>query len=175
MDDSKIGEKMLDLRSTVKKWVRDNINEVRLKNPVSIHINELIDETIKPTKIIEKSIEAFEIVVSSLNEDELVKIKPILTCPLNPVEEFSVEMKDWENCLKDISDEPPSIYLQDRNSEKLLEAVEEYRIPISSPIIKTINYRPYSFYRIFRNMDAIKNDWEYERCIYTEVYVDPFI
>ena len=146
-------------------WINKNIQKVSIKNPISIHINNECDAA----NLLERSLKLFEFI---LNCDLDLKVnKPILVIPLKPVQIFSKEIIQFNQCTELLSDEPPSIYIVNRSDSKICERCEEYKLPVNVPIItQKTDIFLYAFYREFRNFLGITNDWEYERCLYLEAY-----
>ncbi len=166
---------MSTIETKIVEWLESNITQVTQMKPRSIHIDELLGEKWDSKTVIANALSIYKILIDNIEGNMLIETMPLLTLPLEPISKFVKTAVSWENCNSAVSDEPPSIYLIDRNNVKFWDDCEEYRIPIKKPNIDTRKGELFSYYRIYRNNEAIENNWEYERCIYTELYVKPFI
>jgi hypothetical protein len=96
--------------------------------------------------------------------------KLIICCfPLSASPSLSTEVADWSEVLDNSADEPPSLYILPLSAQGEPEAVEEYRCPVSIPWDCPAEYKLVAYYRCFRNLLGIANQWEYERACYLEL------
>ncbi|NLD93285.1 MAG: hypothetical protein GX639_11530 [Fibrobacter sp.] len=165
---------MEKLKIIINKFLMDNVGNVGMNNPISVHFDELLKGIYDSKNIVNQVLEAYTILINTMKVDVLKSIMPIVVIPLNPIERIDFSIVGWHNCEANLSDEPPLLYLQSRESLKLLEIVEEYKVPLLIPNVDTMNREIISYFRIFRNKEAYENNWEYERCIYIECYVKPY-
>jgi hypothetical protein len=157
--------------NATKCWVQLMIDKVAPLSPQSIHLDELLKDVLPTTSEISINIalECFKTAVKEL-EDNALKIKTILVWPIGHSEKLIMEVPQLE-----CGEEPPSLYLADREDDRYYELSEEYRIPISPLYLTQFNKNAQCFYRCFRTAEAIKGNWEYERCIYIEHYPEVYL
>lgn len=159
------------LKQQTKKWITDNLNHVSARNPVSIHIDELMGREIKKSKIVSISLQAFATLVEQLRELE-TPVQPSIVIPLVTLSkklERAVP-PDRKSIETQLDIEPPSLYLFDWSPSRYFEVCEEYRCPLTFSLIDDHSQGIYVCYKEVRYAAAIENDWEFARGIYVEYY-----
>lgn len=69
------------------------------------------------------------------------------------------------NIWEELEDSPPNIYLIPKKYFLLAEEIEEYKKPLDLPVFKKFQTDCVVYYRCFRDMRDIQNNWEYARAI----------
>jgi len=154
-------------------WLVESLASIDDCGYVTSHISNVIDFKYSKDEIKKISIDILlDLVNSEVYKNNSTRLMALLVVPLI----CSQSIMLWNENLSIVDqmcDEDPSIYLLDRNNIKLLESIEEYKVPINLSGLEDISFNVY--YRCFRNDEAIKNSWEFNRSIYIEHYSDSFL
>lgn len=135
------------------------------KLPQSRHVDELVDVAVaRPSDVIELFIRMVERL-----EDE-PKLMGVLVWPLMASTELVTQIPTVDALNVSSDREPPSLYVLDRESRILYQAVEEYRKPLAPGDFGITRKDVRTYYRCFRVGEAISNNWEYLSAVYFEHY-----
>lgn len=159
------------LNKQIKKWISKNLKLVSVHNPVSIHIDALLNRDVKKSEMIDISIQAFTILVKQIQELQM-PVKPLMTIPLIAISK-RIERSVPDNLItieNQLDIEPSSLYLLDWAPAEYFETCEEFRSPLSFKLIDNLLEGIYVYYREFRYEVGIENDWEFSRGIYVGYY-----
>lgn len=159
------------LNQKIERWIENNLHLLASHNHLSIHIDTLLGEGINQSEIISTSLEVFTLLVGQ-TEKQKISARPGLVIPLlsDSYQLEAVVPQNLEEIENQLNDEPPSLYLLDCKVLKYLAIYEEYKCPLSLELFKDIREGTYIYYREFRDATAIKNEWEFSRCVYVEYY-----
>lgn len=158
-------------------WISNNLDQVEPLNPMHFHLEDVEWQRMSFEEIFYTcSSILVEVVESSILD--LVKLSTLITIPLKCSDKLMTSIPEADLIGEEIDDEPPAIYLYDRESRRRYERGEECRISIHSLSFTYEVYRFEVYYRCFRNHKALTQNWEYSRCIYMEAFpidmVGPF-
>jgi hypothetical protein len=93
------------------------------------------------------------------------------TIDLEACEQIDVRAPSWAEIEKQLSYQPPSIYLTHRETNALLSDFEIYRCPLRErPPLAPPHEDVYFFYSCSRTEEARRHGWEYVRAITAEHY-----
>ncbi len=157
------------MENLLRIWIENSQEIIVREGYVSIHLDQLLEQHFEKDKILGVSINIFSQLVKYVILKD-IKFIPLLTIPLhnggNKIT-FSVPRK-VEDILRDLGDEPPSLYLLEKQTDLGFDGCEEYRKPLSFDIVtRSVKGKTYSYYREYRDRQAIKSQWEFNRCLYT--------
>jgi hypothetical protein len=157
----------------IKKWLEMSLPKVSSVHPVTVHLRDLLGEVEPPIESVNKSIQAFNILIEQLTGLG-TPVKPVLVISLKSYShkfdnQSPMNMEELSNQLDQY--ESPSLYLLDWQLPKSIALCEELRVPFSAPWLG-VNIHTYLYYREFRYSMAINNKWEVSRAIYAEYYPD---
>jgi len=161
------------VENLIKQWLVTNLPTVSVTNPVTIHLDELIGDTIFEKNTLTVSIDVYQTLVEQLVALE-TPVKPGLVIPLVSSSRkltMKVPLNLEELIHQRDQNEPPSLYLIDWRPNKTRVVCEEFHTPLSFNLL-TIGNQVYSYYREFRYSLGIKNNWEYSRAVYVEFFPD---
>ena len=161
-----------EVSAMVRAWVAQAIASIDAHTPVSFHVDSFLGDLSSGTSPVGDGILLFGEVVSIL---DLVRIKPVLVVPLTPSDELDACSVAWSEAANQLKNEPPSLYLMSRESDKLLVRAEEYRCPVEPPVLPGIKGEYASYYRCYRGAKEREWGWEFERCLYLEAYPSEFL
>jgi hypothetical protein len=157
----------------VDSWLDSiSFNDVVDLKFISSHIDELLGRDIESKDYFDIGLTIFEYVCNRLNYKNK-HYKVILIIPLESI--ISLNISTIPKKMSDFiySIEPPGIYIIDRNSEKIMDICEEYKFPLPNLIKRKKNI--YIYLRIFRYLEGIIENWEYDQCLYLEYYSDDLL
>lgn len=157
-------------KNKIKNWVLSEAKKVDINTPASVHF-DMLDESAKGFSLIDLSISILEFSVQCL-EDKVHDIMPLIIIPLESTIGMSIAIPKFDSIGEHI--EPPSLYLLRRDVAKYREQCEEYKTPLFDERISG-KTQVYCYYRCFRNMNEIVENWEYNRCIYLEYHPQELI
>jgi hypothetical protein len=156
-----------EIETAVKSWVLENIPFVATNKFDSIHLDALLPGIYTKANSISLAKTTFLILEEVTKAD--LSVEPFLTIPLGYgtnklAANCPQNMDELQNQWDDF--EPPSLYML--SSESLIppETWEEYKCPLPFNLFEE-DSPTYSYYREFRTLEDIKNDWEFFRCVYT--------
>jgi hypothetical protein len=157
------------MNQKIQDWLELSSKSVSVRNPISIHIDDLLGAQLEKDDIVNISTKAFLSLNKQIGQQQLTVI-PLLVIPLRVIgNELSLAAPANLPILKNqLGDEPPSLYLLSRDSLRLTEACEEYKYPLPFELIPSLPKDVYVYFREFRNSQAIKNQWEFSRCVYVQ-------
>jgi hypothetical protein len=152
------------LEARVREWSASAINAVTLRNPQSIHLDELLEDYDRAAAEA-LLFDAFEYLTRNI-QPQAASLAPIGLLPLLPSQQLdtSVPTRPFELDAA----EPPAIYVIERDALKLLDVTEAYCCPLnlnlSTP--KEVSGYVYAYYRCSRDAESIARGWEYSRGVY---------
>ena len=155
-------------KALVRSWALRALLEATPGKTASIHSDELAALcTIEDTGLL-WAWSAYILVVDALGA-RLSKYKPVLSIDLIPSEQLDVQVPIVAQLQSQMSDEPPSIHIVDRDSSSLLQNFETYRVPLRERL-PSVDARPdlFYFYECSRSEQAREFGWEYGRRISVE-------
>lgn len=164
-----------EILSRTINWVNDNFTEVTEKQPISIHIDELLGTKVKGEEALDASLDAYRNIIAFL-EKESVPVQPSLTIILhgdNKGMNF-IPPKNKEEIISQLGLEPPSIYLLSWDSSKYLSVNEQYKKPLGFNLLHHKVEGVFTYYIEYRNQIGIENDWEFSRAIYLDYFPERF-
>lgn len=168
MDGAQVNQTEIDLK--VESWLSAAIRSVTPRNPESIHIDDLLGLS-APRNAVALGVRCYSKLIRLLDGHELDRLLPVLTIPLRASERLDPVAVPWSRAEEEASSEPPSIYVVCREVAGMLQEAEEYRCPIEpSHRLPELGVKYSSYYRCFRWIEGLANDWEFERVIYLETY-----
>jgi hypothetical protein len=146
---------------------------VRLKGEahfVTEHVSSFVKEKLSKKQLLECSINIFlELVSKSIEYKYINELMPMLVIPLG----WSNNVCFWDDSLSldsQLVDEPPIIYLLEREALKRLDVAEEYKIPVSLNLAKIESVQFSVYYRCYRDKMGIENNWEFSKALYIKCY-----
>lgn len=157
------------MNQKIHNWLEVSLESLRLENPQTIHIDDLLEQKLNKNNVVELSAQAFLILAEIMKQKQLTAF-PLLVIPmLVKNNQLSLAIPENLDALKDqLDDEPPSLYLMHQDSLRQLEVCEEYRHPLPFELIASPLINLYAYYREFRYEQARTNRWEFSRCIYVQ-------
>jgi hypothetical protein len=150
----------------VSDWLEKVIPDVKLRMPQSVHIDRLLDlSMVAPKQVVEVSVDAFQDLITGLG-DRLVRYMPMLVVPLEDSDRMVAQAPKPNDIAAQLSSfESASLIIVDRETLKLREVCEEYRVPII--VDRVISNNMIScYYRTHRNENGILTNSEFARGIY---------
>lgn len=151
-------------------WLTKELGNLSYENPISIHLDQLLGEEIEKGSLLDISIKAFLMLVDQLGDKRSLAI-PLLVIPLKVIgSQLVMETpRDLAMLVNHLDYEPPSLYLLHPDILKYPEYCEEYKCPLPFQFVQLSTHNVYTYYREFRCEEALKNQWEYSRCIYIQL------
>lgn len=164
-----------DVFKALSDWLDSSIRLKGESHPLTTHVSSFIKSDLSKEHLLEYSINVFLELVNCTDEkkhaDELM---PMLVIPLGCSDDLCL----WDGSIplsSQFSDEPPSVYLFQREKSKYLERAEEYKIPVDLDLAELKSEKFNIYYRCFRDSTAIDNGWEFNKAIYIEYYPANFL
>jgi hypothetical protein len=164
------------LERQVQQWAEVGLARLSIRDPVTIHLDQLLGKKLKEKEALAVSLQVFRILVEQVRRRG-TPAQPGLVIPLVfhgtkleadvPVDLHSLEIQIHHR-------EPPSLYLLDWEALKYLEVCEEYKAPLRFHLIEPPSEGVYVYYREFRDAESIEHNWEFARCIYVEYYPEHY-
>jgi len=157
----------------IERWIEAGLKNLTVRNPISVHINDLLNIELEEPQIVSISLMSFTALVIGMRKRQM-SAKPGLVIPLSTgsfhlTANVPSSLREIESQL-DI--ETPSLYLLSWNIARCVEVYEEYKSPLAFELISASFKGAYAYYREFRDATAIKNGWEFSRCIYIEYFIE---
>lgn len=129
-----------------------------------IHVDELIGKKNSKTMFL-RSIELFyNLIHFNFSYDFSANYIPSLVFRLEYSDQISLTVK--EDILEEVNIAPPNIYLCPKINFLMIKESEEYKKPLNLDVFKCLQDDCTIYYRCFRTIEDIQNDWEYARFIY---------
>lgn len=159
--------------SSIEAWFLNNVDHVRSPHAfVSNHIDEIIVHLQLNQNLVSESLEAFAALVSIIRQKGDI-VQPMLAIPLEY--KYNYILREVPSNLEEIvrrrrAEEPPSLYLLPWDAWVQPVQHEEYRCPLPFDILHHQVIGINSYYREFRNLDDMANDWEFTGCVYVAYY-----
>jgi hypothetical protein len=159
-------------KQIISQWVLSNLDQVSVQKPSSVHIDTLLGSELPAEELLPLSLQLFTDLIDIIKQMGIT-FQPGIVIPLidgSQELEASVPLSfdELEKQLHEL--ERPSLYLIDRETWKYVQVFEEYKYPICFDLLKLETDDIYVYYREFRSMMAIENNWEFTRCIYADYY-----
>ena len=164
------------LRQRIELWVEANLGSVSVRNPVSNHLDEVLGRPVERPDIIDLSLHAYAILVDQMQKLRM-PAQPVLVIPLRS-ESIRLEatvpqdLPSIKSLWRQV--EPPSLYLFSWDASRLLEVCEEYRAPLVFDPMPPPIAGTYAYYREFRDMAGIENNWEFTKGVYVEYFPEEY-
>lgn len=153
------------------KLLNDWLLSIRLREKVSlkledIHIDKIIGKQDNKTMFF-KSLELFyDFIHLDFGYDLHANYIPSLIFSLGCSKRISFNAK--ERIWDEFDDTPPAIYLIPKAYFLIPEEVEEYKKPLYLDSFERFQDSCITYYRCFRKIEYIQNDWEYVRAVYID-------
>lgn len=164
-----------DVIKAFSHWLDDSMRLKGQVYPLTAHVSSFVEIELKGEELLDFSINVFfELVSEIIKKGCIAEFMPVLVLPLDCSDYLSF-WDDTKPLYSQLSDEPPSIYLLDRDKAKFPAKSEEYRVPVELGLAKVEGMELNTYYRCFRDVMSIENDWEFNRAIYIECYPTQFI
>ena len=164
-----------DVFKSFTDWLDDALKLNGKSHPLTAHVSSFGKLELSRQQTLEHSLNLFlELVNKSVEKKCVDDLMPMLVIPLG----CSDNLCFWDDSLSlsnQLSDEPPSIYLYEREKIKYLEVTEEYKTPINLELPKIEAIELNIYYRCFRDSVAIQNDWEFNKAVYLECYTCQYL
>lgn len=160
----------MNLHAVVERWIDNNLDQVMPKRPISSHIDEILADSIAIADWYSISISLFELVVEILLEKQM-PVKAMLSIRLESLSnhiEFA-QPSNIEEIKRQLSEEPPSLYLIDWQLSKLGAFKELYHVGLPYRLTSRHDASIYSYYVEVRYKTEIEYDeyfWRYIRLEY---------
>jgi len=153
------------MNEKLSHWFNNNLPQVNPQNPLSIHLDELLDQPVSLPDYLNLGLATFNYTLELLQPVQF-PVKPLLVIPLTSE---SNEMKrlvpsDLNTLEHEFTPEPPSLYLLAWNPVEYWGVCEEYRSPL--PFCLATQTGVYVYYREYRYEMDIQHNWEFMRAIY---------
>lgn len=157
----------------IGRWIEGNMGAVGALSPATIHIDELVGAGMARLETVRISVRAFSILAERLRQIG-TPLQPLLVIPLvSRSKRLGMAVPASLAALqRQLSDEPPSLHMQEWTPRKYFVVCEECRIPLPFPLTATAEADIYVYYREHRYTRAIQNNWEFDRGVYAELYPD---
>ena len=157
------------MNKKIQEWLAKEFDNLSVEHPMSIHLDDLLNEKVRKDTIIDVSVQAFITLIEQLKEKRTLTV-PMLVIPLHIIgTQLAKEVpRDLAMLVNQLDDEPPSLYLLHPGILMHLEFCEEYKCPLPFELASSTTYKFYAYYREFRYAEALKNQWEFSRCIYIQ-------
>ncbi len=167
MDGHYLEKGRFSMNQKIQEWLEKELQHLSVRHPASIHLDALLDKNVGKDAIIDVSMETFLTLVEQVGETRLFVI-PMLIIPLQVIgTQLTKEVpKDKAALIRELDDEPPSLYLLHPDTLKMVEFCEEYKCPLPFELAISSVYNLYIYYREFRCAEILTNQWEFSRCIY---------
>lgn len=150
-------------------WIESELGEERSLSSSHIHVDDVIggeDLTSRPDSLW-VGLEAFRRAIP-LFQRYWGTTKLILVIPLvcgNRCE--SLPLSSLVGIADAMADEPPAIYLANRELEKLVWMGEELKVSIARHTLDVPKFT-HVYQRVYRDALAVEQGWEFGRAIYAE-------
>lgn len=155
----------MNTRDAITKWIDMALEMVAENRPVSSHLDEILSPQAFSRHPIDASLATFRTAADVFGvrlECSLLLCWPCGATPaLEPTPPASLSECDGE--------EPPSLIILHSHAGTLHEEVEEYRRPVHASAMGVPVDNVVAYYRCFRDLEAIENDWEFSRALYFQV------
>lgn len=160
------------LEKNVEEWFIRSQALVDARNPAALHIDEFGIDSFDRSDWIAVGTELFSFLVFLATNTD-ARVKPILTIPL--VDMNSTNCRNIPKNISDVQiqlgDEPPILYIVDRDINSYYFPSEEYKIPLRFqwPGLDR-NWGVYIYYKEYRDEQAIQHNWPSSRSVYAEYF-----
>jgi len=147
-----------------------------LSQPLTIHLNVLLGTKVVPETLLNMSFQVYQTVIEQLARLSISEtIMPSLYIPLECTESLIAGPIDAQTLVKQINyNEPPSLYLTERDLATKHRPIERYNFPLQSSDFLQNSADVYVYYMTWRTLEDIENGWEYGRAIIAEYYPEKY-
>lgn len=184
---------------SIQDWAASNVLNPVASMPISIHVDSFLTDvsTNLLTESIRLYQQLVDYLVEIGLPVQPILVIPLLSKSNSIQMQVPYSLSELRNQID--TDEPPSLYLVSWESSKGVAVCEEYRMPLSFDLGMAFKQQSnfsqdfsvaqvqvdelrasnslagskktfYSYYREYRYGLALRNRWEYSRCIYVEYY-----
>jgi len=163
------------LQRQVTDWLRyclQTKHSPPLNRPLTIHLNALLKAPIDQENLVAVSFETYRVLIEQMEALGISDtIMPSLYIPLECTEVLVAGPFNAETLIKQINyNEPPSLYLTERDIQTKMNAIERYDFPLQASDFMENAEDVYVHYGTWRTLEDIENGWEYGRSIVAEYY-----
>ncbi len=159
------------LNTKIGIWIGNELPQVKLPEPITAHIDELLGQEIQRQDWIVTACSAYlELVklTGSIASQYMASLVIPLTCTeaidiKGPTQDILEQYLDWY--------ESPSLYLVDRDVFKYHEKEEKFLRPFDFDVFDIAD-NIYTEYITLRGKVGIDNNWEYTRFIQSSYFPD---
>lgn len=170
MDNQESTKKQLEL--VLGKWLDECLEVIERDGSDHIHVDEIMEKIGKSVESPIKDILQPYLIVVDLLENYLEKLQPVLCIPLKESKNLDLQLPNLKNLEDELSTEPPSISIVDRNVYTLLWREEGYTCPIDFQPFEIVRKDIFFKYKISMHEYLQDCGEEYQRTIIGEQYPD---
>lgn len=158
----------------INEWLRIEMPSIEIKKPLTVHLDELLNRKVEQFDWVSLSCKAYEVLLNRM-QSIINGYMPLLIIPLSPMENLDIAYPESSTLLKNVHNcQSPSIGIIDRNCAKCLWPQEEHVYPIELNLFGHKSDSIYISYRIYKSIEGISNNWEYNRHILVEHYPEEY-
>lgn len=157
------------------EWLQRAGTELSADSAYAAHVDRFLSHTSDKSVVFQKSLGLFHRLKQFATEHNW-QVRVGLTISL--ISDSTMLRANSPSSLDDIYREmdfapfePPILYLLSRTLSQKPENIEEYRTPLLFLVSPLLNEQDISYYREFRDQQAMMNGWEFSRGIYIERYM----